>query len=406
MAFENKTIQEVYNTFITGLESELNTQFRLLPKAFVHVLAKVMAGVYITLYKLCGWIFLQIFPETASYGTVDVLGKKINPLVEWGNLIGCGEPNEATTFSAQCRVAVLNDGVITAGTQLKSAITGKVYLVNESVTVLLSEGESVLISVDCAENGTAGNLEAGDELKFVSPLGFIGDVATVETVDVEAVDAEDVEVYRHRVVNRWKTQPQGGSLSDYRIWASDVEGVYQTYIYSDDNSPAGVIIFVCADEVSTGSRIADNALCKAVGEACTYDPETGEQNRKPVTAVLDPAYDGSYANVKTITEVMFDVYITGYTGDVSVMSENAKTAIQNYMKEREPYIRGLSVDNNRVDSISVNNLIGLVNEIATANTASFDGVNLMKSSEMIAEYTLDRGELAKLNNLYINGVAV
>ena len=103
---------------------------------------------------------------------------------------------------------------------------------------------------------------------------------------------------------------------------------------------------------------------------------------------------------------MFDVYITGYTGDVSVMSENAKTAIQNYMKEREPYIRGLSVDNNRVDSISVNNLIGLVNEIATANTASFDGVNLMKSSEMITEYTLDRGELAKLNNLYINGVAV
>jgi len=406
MAFENKTIQEVYDLVIAGFESEFNTQFRLLPKAFIHVLAKVYAGVYITLYKLAGWIFLQIFPDTASYGTVDILGKKINPLVEWGNLIGCGEPNEATTFSATCQVSVLADGIITAGTQLKSSITGKLYLVNETVTVVLSDGDTALISVDCSENGTPGNLEVNDELKFVSPLGFIGDTAIVKVVDNEAVDSEAVDVYRHRVVNRWKTQPQGGSLSDYRIWASDVEGVYQTYIYSDDDSAAGVVIYVCADEVSTGSRSASNALLKAVGEACTYDPETGEQNRKPVTAILDPDFDESYANVRSITESLFDVYVTGYTGDVSVMSENLKTAVENYFKEREPYIRGLSVDDNRVDGISVNNLIGIVNEIAVANTASFTGVILRHASEAIDEYTLGRGELAALNNLYINGVAV
>ena len=103
---------------------------------------------------------------------------------------------------------------------------------------------------------------------------------------------------------------------------------------------------------------------------------------------------------------MFDVYVTGYTGDVSVMSENLKTAVENYFKEREPYIRGLSVDDNRVDGISVNNLIGIVNEIAVANTASFTGVVLRHASEAIDEYTLGRGELAALNNLYINGVAV
>ncbi len=406
MAFENKTIDEVYNLVVAGFESEFNTQFRLLPKAFIHVLAKVYAGVYITLYKLAGWIFLQIFPETASYGTVDILGKKVNPLVEWGNLIGCGEPNEATIFSATLEVDVLADGIISAGTQLKSSLTGKLYLVNEAVTVVLSDGDTVEISVDCSENGTAGNLSVGDELKFVSPLGFISDKATVKTVDIEAVDSEDIDVYRHRILNRWKTQPQGGSLSDYRIWASNVEGVYQTYIYSDDDSPAGVIIFVCADEISTGSRVASAALCKAVGEACTYDPDTGEQNRKPVTAILDPDFDESYSNVKSITESLFDVYVTGYTGNVDTMKENLKTSVENYFKEREPYIRGLSVDDNRVDGISVNNLVGIVNEITIANIADFTGVVLMHSSESISDYTLGRGELAKLNNLYINGVAV
>ena len=88
------------------------------------------------------------------------------------------------------------------------------------------------------------------------------------------------------------------------------------------------------------------------------------------------------------------------------MKDTVKTNIENYLLEREPYIRGLSVDNNRMDDISVNNLIGIVNEIAIANTASFTGVSLYHASESIAAYQLGRGELAKLGTLYINGVAV
>ena len=88
------------------------------------------------------------------------------------------------------------------------------------------------------------------------------------------------------------------------------------------------------------------------------------------------------------------------------MKDTAKSNIENYLLEREPYIRGLSVDNNRFDSISVNNLVGIVNEIAIAHTASFTGVSLQHSNETITSYQLGRGELAKLGNLYINGVAV
>lgn len=47
-----------------------------------------------------------------------------------------------------------------------------------------------------------------------------------------------------------------------------------------------------------------------------------------------------------------------------------------------------------------------MNEIAIANAASFDSIDLRHSSASITEYTLGRGELAKLGNLYINGVAV
>lgn len=405
MAFENKTIKEVYDTVVRGFESEFNTQFRLLPKSFVHVTAKVIAGLYITLYKIAAWIFLQIFPDTASNEVIDILGKKINPLVEWGKLIGIGEPNSAVAWSGKASVTVLSDGVINSGLQLKSSLTGKLYLVTEAV-IIHKDDEDVCICVECTESGTAGRLSVGDELKFVNPIGFIGEKAFVTEISADGVDAESDESYRHRIVYRWKTQAQGGSLSDYRIWSSEVEGVYQTYIYSDDNSAAGVIIYVCADEASTGSRIANAGLLKAVGEACTYDPDTGEQNRKPVTAVLDPRNDGSYTNIKSVSETVFNVNIKGYTGTVSLVKDSIKTAITNYLKEREPYIRGLSVDNNRLDSITVNNLIGIVNEIAIANTGSFGSVQLICGGADLASYTLGRGELATLGILTINGVQI
>ena len=51
MAFENKTIEQVNNLIISGIEAELNTKFRLLPKSFIRVLAKVLSAVFITLYK-------------------------------------------------------------------------------------------------------------------------------------------------------------------------------------------------------------------------------------------------------------------------------------------------------------------------------------------------------------------
>lgn len=405
MAFENKTIKEVYDTVVRGFESEFNTQFRLLPKSFVHVTAKVIAGVYVTLYKMCAWMFLQIFPDTASNEVVEILGKKINPLLEWGKLIGIGEPNSAVAWSGKASISVVSNGVINSGVQLKSSLTGKLYLITEAL-IINDDTTAPVICVECTEAGTSGGLSIGDELKFVNPLGFVGDKAFVTEITTDGIDAESDDSYRHRIVYRWKTQAQGGSLSDYRIWSSEVEGVYQTYIYSDDNSAAGVIIYVCGDESSTGSRIANSGLLKAVGEACTYDPDTGEQNRKPVTAVLDPRNDGSYLNIKSISETKFNINIKGYEGTVSLVKDSIKTAITNYLKEREPYIRGLSVDNNRIDSITVNNLVGIVNEIAIANTGSFGSIQLICGGADIASYTLGRGELATLGILTINGVQI
>ncbi|MCQ2087898.1 MAG: baseplate J/gp47 family protein [Bacilli bacterium] len=403
MAFENITLEYVNNLVISGLETELNTRFRLLPKSFVKVLAKVEAGVFMTLYKQQAWIFKQMFIDTATFDEVDVLGDKIRPLLKWGETVGIGAPAGATQWTGTIRVTTTSvNTTLLQGTQFKNKATGQIYITTEN-KYLANMSEEV--RVRCTVPGTVGNLSENDILETVSPLFNIERKAYAVSDGVPGLDAESEESYRARVSRRWKVQPQGGALADYRRWASDVPGVLQVYPYKDPDSASGVLIFVSA---TNESRVPSSELLVAIGEACTYDPETGEATRKPMGAVLDPDLDGTYRNVRPCEISEFEVRITGFADDVNLSSfkSQARSAIQKYFKEREPWIRGLSVDKDRTDRISVNNLLGIVNDIAESLSSYFDTLTLYHNDIEIPSYDLAEGELSVLGKLIVNGEIV
>lgn len=403
MAYKNKTIEEVQQILIRSFEHEFNTQLRILPKSFIKVLCKVFAGVFIVVYKLVGWYFLQMFPETADWEEVTILGVRLRPLVKLGVLFGVGEPLAGVQWRGVITVDVLTPGsVLYSGTQLKSSITGKLYIIEETKT-LLQIKES--ISVICTEIGTAGNLEQNDIINFVNPYGFIKTEAIVSDVARVGLDNELESSYRNRVINRFRLQPQGGALADYRIWVSEVPGVLNVYPCNDKEQPGGVLLYVSGIPDIYADRIPDRGLLKKVGDACTYDPETGKATRKPLTAMLDPKNDGSYSNVKPVTVAVFDVAITGVSGIVPAdFAQIVKPALQNYFLDRDLYIRGLSDDNNRTNVISKNHVITVINQIAVSVKAIFETAEMQKNGNVTTLYTLDNGELAKLGALTINGV--
>ena len=403
MAYENKTIDDVYNLILTALQQQFNNRLRLLPKAFIVVLAKILAAFYIIPFKLCGWFLLQIFPDTASYSKVNVLGHTIRPLVKLGDQFGVQRPMEGKAWQGVIIVKRLAENKSVAlGTQLKSDITGFIYLVAESTE--LDEDEK-RVEVYCTENGIDGNLADGDVLTFVNPIDFAEKNADVSETTVKGTDNEREESYRRRVVNRYSTQPQGGALADYRIWAYDVAGVLQSYPYNDEDSPGGVVIYVAGTTDLFPTRVPDSALLVAVGKACTYDPDTGMASRKPLTAILDPQGNETYPNIKPVRITRFNVHVTGLTGATAAdFGESLKSELETYFNNREPYIRGLSNDNNRTDSILRNSLISIANSVALSMKATFDTVTMNTSGPVIAEYTLGKGELAALGDLYINGV--
>jgi hypothetical protein len=196
----------------------------------------------------------------------------------------------------------------------------------------------------------------------------------------------------------------GGALADYRRWASDVPGVLNTYPYKDVESPSGVLIYVAGVPSLFPDRIPTADLLRQVGRACTYDPETGKATRKPLTAVIDPSYDDTYQNVKPVKITLFDIYIDGISGvPITDFGDAVRPAIDNYFNSREPYIRGLSDDNNKTNIVSRNNVSSTVDQTAISLKAEFGNVTMYLNGALTGTYTLGMGELPKVNNLFLNG---
>lgn len=408
MAYENKTVDDVYNIFYNGLVEKFGKSFKLLPKSFIHILCKVMAGVFVTGYRVNGWWGLQQYPEYAYYGEVECLGHLINPLKELGNLYGAGEPYTAEQWAGAIKVKVVQQGgYLRLGTQLKNMVNGKIYITDKSVAL---DEDYVTVDVKCSEGGSIANLVLGDKLVFVSPLGNVDKNTEVVSVTKDGTDGETESEYRSRVVLQFATKPHGGSYEDYREWASDVPGVLQTYIYGDCEeisgdswTSTGVIIYVAGVKENYPDRIPDKTLLKLVGEACTYDPST-KKMRKMIGQVIDPDANGTYKNIKPVSVRTFDVEITGLNNiDLADFTTDAKSVLTTYFEGREPYINGLSNGNEVLNRVSVHNVLSTINELCVSKNCEFDEVLLSSGDSRIKTYTLSYGELCRLGKLKING---
>jgi len=396
MALVTPTTQQIATNITAQLEAALSQTIPLLPKAFSRVLAKVLAGLYVTLWKYAGFSLLQQFVTTATLEETDVNGKLIRPLVEWGRLIGVGDPLAATQAELQIEVTVLTQtGSLPGGSQLLYAATGVVY---QTVAAIPLDAETVTAVVRATSDqaggdgsGTLGNLEFGQVLQFASPLPNVATNAPVTGVSIVGADPELEEIYRARILRRFQRRPQGGAYADYQQWGTDVPGIRNVFPYTGE--PGEVDIYV--EAVAGPDGIADAAQLAAVAISIDFDPDeapspTGLANRRPANAAV---------NVHTISRTSFDVDMAGFSAsDDPTTIAAIELGLDEFLRSREPYIVGLSTLP-RLDRITQGAVAGVVNEVAEANGASVAAVTLRRGGTVVLQYTLLHGELSKLGTL-------
>lgn len=360
-----------------------------LPKSFLRVLSTVLAGVFVILYKYGGFIALQMFVSTASAKDTDFNGKTINPLKEWGRLIGAGDPNPAQTAIIKTRIVVEMPGdVLPAGTQLVNSNNGVTYITQSDIVLIEgSQDIDVLAASDTSGGsgaGKIGNLNPGDSLSFANPLGSVARASVVVSIVREGVDAETVESYRARVYSRFQARAQGGAMIDYKLWGESVSGVNRIYPYTS-NLPGQVDLYVDALEGE-----ASQALLTEVKNAVEFETSNGLAQNRPINAVVN------YLPIKFIE---FNVKITGLSVEnLLAVKTEIRSNLENYFKNRAPYIVGLSVED-RADRITLAAVSGVVDDVVNKAGGIFYDLQLYKGVNAVSFYMLGIGERSVLINV-------
>ena len=395
MSLSTPTTKQIADNIIAQLEASLGQSIPILPKSFLRVLSKVLAGVFVLLYKYGGFMFLQMFVQTASASTTVVNGKEVNPLTAWGRLIGVGDPVAATNAELLVDVTVeVLAGTLPSGTQLVSTDNGVTYL---TIGAVLLDSPTVQVVVRAASDqsggggsGTIGNLEPGTVLSFANPLANVARNTTVASQITTGANAESTEAYRQRIIDRFQKRPQGGAYSDYEQWGEEVAGIVSVYPYTSD-CPGQVDVYAEATVASSGDPdgIPTPAQLQAVLDSIFLDID-GLNTRRPANALV---------NAFPITRTGFDVAVLGLTVDnLAQVQADITTALEEYFLDREPFIVGLSIPP-RTDRITSSAVGGVVEDIVSAAGGIFVSATVTQNTVSVVTYSLGIGEKAKASSV-------
>lgn len=363
------TTQAISDNVVAQLEASLSQSVPILPKAFCRVLAKVLAAVSVLLWKYASFIFLQLFVAYASMEETTVNGKKFIPLVQWGRLIGVGDPGLPKRAEIVVAVTVTNQvGSLEAGKQLVHVDSGVLY---QTAFDVLLNAATVNVTVRAVSDqqggtgeGTIGNRVAGEKLSFVTPLANVATDTAVVSIARAGVDAETPLSYRGKVIRRFQRKPQGGAYADYQLWAEEVPGIVHAYPYASD-LPGEVNVYAEATEESSGSEdgIPTGDQLTAVFDSIQLD-DSGIASRRPVNAAV---------TVLAISRSSFSVQISGLNPDTPETREKLADGIDEYLREREPFIVGLSTlpRQDRVTQSAIGGIVdGIVNAVGATVTSA------------------------------------
>ncbi|RPI63122.1 MAG: hypothetical protein EHM48_02955, partial [Planctomycetaceae bacterium] len=340
-----------------------------LPLSFNSVVARAASGIILLLYHVILWVYKQIFPETADYAALVLLGK----------LVGISPtPSVAAVITAN--VYGTTGESVAVGTAFKSS-TNQVYTVT---TGGLIAGGLKLCTLTAVSAGDAGNIADGEALSIVTPDPVLTGAAVVVSTTTDGDDEESEASFRARVIARYKRRHTGGSPADYYLWG--IEAPHFTWVspYAGDE-PLDVYVYGEVDNQTDG--IPTTAQLSTLKEYLTTNPETGLADRKPVCDVV---------TCFPITRKEFDVIIDIKDGTAQVKAD-ITTAITDYMLDLEPYNEGVSLLRN--DTMTDTGISSAAFDVASEGGASILDLVVQEAGYQISSYVLYGGEKAKLGSI-------
>lgn len=388
---EIPTIRDINENIYNDLKNKLNLSTDFLKKTF-NALSVVLSAQFHLVYLYLRDVQDNVFPDTASPesqgGTLERQGRiylNRNPF-----------PDSTGVF----KVSVT--GVV--GSVLRTDLTfksnddalnqGQVYVLDSQYVLTGVDDEIEIRSLGV---GTSFNLDLGDNLTITEPVIGVNKTVTVTEIVIEAQQGETLDLYRQAILTAIQLEPQGGSKSDYRQWATDAQGVRLIYPYVRDTDASVIDVYVEAtrEDSTDDEGTPSNTLLEKVEKVIEQDPDTSKQinerGRRPMQATVE---------VSPIVLVPVDVTITGLSDDSASVETSIRNALKDLLYEVRPFISGADLRRNKNDILYSGKVQAAVTDVLT-NGNFFNVLQVFVDGNEITSYEFDLGNIPYLRNLTI-----
>jgi uncharacterized phage protein gp47/JayE len=384
------TTAELYGDILADLEAEYGESIPAFGKVFLRAVAGVQAAklklYYLAIANIQKNIFVDTADPEASGGTLERFGR-----IKLGR-----NPFPATAAQYEIEVTGTIGAVIDSLTTFKSdddsTNPGKLYILDTTFTLASSPDTLV---VRALEAGLDSQLDVGDTMTATIPIANVDKQSEVVSESVTPLGAEDIEDYRAKSLNAYRTEAQGGAGADYRLWVSDAQGVLQVYPFAKEGFANEVDVFVEATvEDSTDGKGTPSALIlENVAEVIELDPDTtkpiNDRGRRPLTVFI--------VHCLAVTPLDVEITINDFT-DVTV---DEQTSIENSIEELinsiRPFVASIDVLSTRNDLLDKNKIISAIFNAKPG--AVFGTIDLVVDGSPVTSYLFEGGEIPYLDSV-------
>ena len=347
------TIVELKEQISKDLRNRLNLSDDKLKKvldAFSGVLAAQFKLAYLGIEDAQR----NLYPDTAD--TFEN-GGSLNRL---GSIYLNRDIRPATSAIYRVNVTGVEDSVLRSGLTFKSNIDSsnpnKLYILENEYTLT---GSNDLITVRSVDGGLDYSQDNGNNLTITEPVIGVDKTVTINKNGfvsfTDPLAAETTQEFRNSILNAIQLEPQGGSKSDYRIWASDAAGVRFVYPYVKDGEAGTVQIFV---ESSGNGGVPNQAILDEVEEVINFDPDetkpTAQRARRPIQVNLE---------VVPIDPVDVEINITGLEDSSTSVRDSIELNLIEFLRNIRPFVDGSDLVRNKNDILYSAKLQGVVSDV-------------------------------------------
>lgn len=385
---EIPNLTEIKDTIANDFKTKLNlseSNLRYVLDAMDSVLAAQFKLVYLYLSDIQN----NIFPDTANIesegGTLERLGR----------IYLNRNPRPAT--SGIFKLSVTG----TAGAVLRNSLTFKSNENSKNPNQLyvldaeyILTGSSDEIEVRSLGGGLDFELNVNDELTITEPVIGVNSLVTVLEVIDAPLASEDIEVYRQNILDAIQLEPQGGSKTDYRLWANDAQGVRKVYPYVKNGDAGTVQVYV--ESVlpgEDGNGIPSNALMNDVEDVIEFDPDetkpTNERGRIPIQATLE---------VLSITPIPVDIEITGLNDSSLAVQSAIENNLKSFLYDVRPYVAGADLPRTKNDILYSGRLQSVVTDVLDSSNF-FTGFVMKVNGNVENSFQFSLGSIPYLRDI-------